>query len=67
MQSVSITNNVVSSNPAQAIKFVTDLRQVGVFLRGTQISSTKKTDRHYLTEILLKVALNTTTLTLTQG
>ena len=67
MQSVSITNNVVNSNPAQAIKFVTNLPQVGVFLRGTQISSTKKTDRHYLTEILLKVALNTTTLTLTQG
>jgi hypothetical protein len=39
------------------IKFVSDLRQVGGFLR---VSSTNKTDRHYVTEILLKVALNTT-------
>jgi len=35
------------------IKFVSDLRQVGGF------SSTNKTDRHDITEILLKVALNT--------
>ena len=39
MQSVHITTNVVSSNPAQAIqhyviKFVSDLRQVGGFLRA---------------------------------
>ena len=38
MQSVPITTNVVSSNPALAIqhyviKFVSDLRQVGCFLR----------------------------------
>jgi hypothetical protein len=38
MQSVPITTNVVSSNPTQAmqhyvIKFVSDLRQVGGFLR----------------------------------
>ena len=32
---------------------------------GTPVSSTNKTDRHDLTEILLKVALNTITLTLT--
>jgi hypothetical protein len=32
---------------------------------GTPVSSTNKTDRHYITEILLKVALNTITLTLT--
>ena len=30
-------------------------------------NSTNKTDRHYTTEILLKVALNTITLTLTPG
>ena len=30
---------------------------------GTPVSSTNKTDRHYITEILLKVALNTITLT----
>ena len=42
MQSVTITTNVVSSNPAHgevyslqhyAIKFVSDLRQIGAFLR----------------------------------
>ena len=32
---------------------------------GTSVSSTTKTDRHDITEILLKVALNTITLTLT--
>ena len=35
MQSVPITTNVVSSNPVhdEVIKFVSDLRQVGCFLR----------------------------------
>jgi hypothetical protein len=33
------------------------------FYPGTPVSSTNKTDRHYITEILLKVALNTITLT----
>ena len=46
-------------------KFVSDLRQVSGFLRvlrfspGTPVSSTNKTDCHDITEILLKVALNT--------
>jgi hypothetical protein len=40
-------------------KFVSDLQQVSGFLRGTPVSSTKKTDSHDITEILLKVALNT--------
>jgi hypothetical protein len=31
---------------------------------GTSVSSINKTDRHDITEILLKVALNTITLTL---
>jgi hypothetical protein len=31
---------------------------------GTPVSSTNKTDHHYITEIFLKVALNTITLTL---
>jgi len=44
------------------IKFVNDLQQVDVFLLDTPISSTNKTDRHNITEILLKVALNTITL-----
>ena len=42
------------------IKFVSDLRQVGGFFPpDTQVSYTNKTDRHDITEILLKVALNT--------
>jgi hypothetical protein len=35
-----------------------DLLQVGGFLQGTQFSSFYKTDRHDITEILLKVALD---------
>ena len=34
----------------------------GWFFPGAPVSSTKKTDRHDITEILLKVALNTITL-----
>ena len=41
------------------IKFVSDLWQVGCFLWSPQVSSTNKTDCHDITEILLKVALNT--------
>jgi hypothetical protein len=42
------------------IKFVSDLRQVGRwFSPGPPVSSTNKTDRHDITEILLKVVLNT--------
>jgi hypothetical protein len=60
-QSVPITTKVVSSNPSHGnvyliqyyvIKFVSDLEQVDVF-------SINKTDRHDITKILLKVALNT--------
>jgi len=40
-------------------KFVSDLRQVGGLLRVLTVSSTNKTDHHDITEILLKVALNT--------
>jgi hypothetical protein len=74
LQSVPITTNVVSSNHANdevysiqhyVIKFVSDLGQVsGLFNPGTPHSSNNKTDRHDITEILLKVALNTITLTL---
>jgi hypothetical protein len=32
------------------------------FSPGTPVSSTNKTDRHYITEILLIMALNTITL-----
>ena len=64
MQSVPITTNFVSLNPAHGeaysihhyvIKFVSNLRQVSDFAPGTPVSSTNKTDRHDITEILLKV------------
>ena len=67
MQSVPIITKFVSLNPADGkmysiqhyvIKFVSDLRQVGGFLRGTLVSSTNKTGYNDIAEILLKVALN---------
>ena len=75
MQSVSITTKVVSSNPTHGKvysiktlhdKFVSYLWQVSGFLRVqcTPISFTKETDRQVITEILLKVVLNTITLAL---
>jgi hypothetical protein len=39
--------------------FVSDLQQVGGFLRVFLIQPTNKTDRHDKTEILLNVAFNT--------
>jgi len=66
VQSVPITTKVVSSNPAHGevyliqhyvIKLVSDWRQVGGFLR-IPVFSTNKTDRHNITEIVLKMALN---------
>jgi hypothetical protein len=70
MQSVPTTNNVVSSNPAQArctrynillyvIKFISYLRQVDGFLPVLLVSSTNKIDLHDIAEKLLKVALST--------
>jgi hypothetical protein len=53
---------VVFSIQHYVIKFVSDLREVGSFYPSTPVSSTKKTDRHDITEILLKVALNTITI-----
>jgi hypothetical protein len=49
------------------IRLVSDLWQVCVFFYGTPVSSTSKTDRHHITEILLKVAINTTNLNQAQG
>ena len=58
-----MTTKIVSSNPANGvvysiqhyvIKFVSDSRQVGDFLRVLN-----KTDRHDITEMSLKVASNT--------
>ena len=62
-----ITTDVVSPNLNQGevynidymIKFVIDLGQAGGFSPGPPVSSINKTDCHYITEILLKVALNT--------
>ena len=56
MQSIPITTNVVSSNPAQAvqhyvIKFVSYLRQIGCIFWVLRFP-------HDITEILLKVVLN---------
>jgi hypothetical protein len=66
MQSVHITPTVVSSNTIHGevyliqhyvIQFVSDLRQVSGFLRVLRFPP--PTDCHNITEILLKVALNT--------
>jgi hypothetical protein len=40
------------------IKFASDLWQVGDLSPGTLVSSTNKTDRHDIAEIVLKVSLN---------
>ena len=64
-QSVPITTNVMSSNPVHGevysiqhyvIKFVSDFRQVGSFLRVPRFPPPKKPTA---IEILLKVALHT--------
>ena len=68
MQSVPITTDVESSNLAHGevysiqhyvIKFVSDLQQIGGFLRLLWVSSTSITECQNITEILLKVAFNT--------
>ena len=65
----------MSSNPAHGevysiqhyvIKFAKDLQQVGDFLQVLRFPLSNKTVCHNITEILLKVALNTITLTLKQ-
>jgi hypothetical protein len=61
MQSVSITTNVVCSNPVYGevfsiyqyvVKFVSDFWQVGGFLRVLRFSPPNKTNRHDMIEIL---------------
>jgi hypothetical protein len=72
MQSVPITTNIVSSNPAYVvctlysiqhyvIKFVSELQPIGGFLQVHVLwfPPPIKLDCHDVTEILLKVALNT--------
>ena len=67
VQSVNVTTNAVSSNPVHgevySMQHVCDkVHQLLVtgrwFSPDTLVSSTNKTDCHYITEILLKVALN---------
>jgi hypothetical protein len=43
---------------------ISDLRQIGGFTPDTPVSSTNKTYHHDITEIVLKVALNTISLTI---
>jgi hypothetical protein len=68
MQSVPITTKAVSSNPVHSevfliqhyvIMFVSDLRKVSCFIWVSRFPQSIKHDRHDITEILLKVALNT--------
>ena len=60
MQSVSVINNAVISNPIQErCKLDTILCDKVCILQCFPVSSINKTDRHDITEILLKVALNT--------
>ena len=74
METVTITTNIGSSKPVRGevytiqyyvMKFVGDLRQIGGFLQGTPVSLINKSDHHEITEILSKVALNTTSVHLT--
>ena len=69
MQSVPISTKVVSSNPTHGqvysiqhylISLSMTCHRLVVF-SDTTVSSTNKTDRHNITEILLKVVLNTIT------
>ena len=50
---------IVYSVQHYVIKFVSDLRQVIGFFTGTAVSFTNKSDCHDITEILLKVVINT--------
>jgi hypothetical protein len=62
MQSVPITTKVVSLNPTQAIQHYVIKFSVTTgwwFSPGTLVFTINKTDRHDITEILLKVTLNT--------
>ena len=59
MQSVSIITKVVSSNPADG-----EVYSIQHFPRVLRFPKTNKNDRHDIAEILLKVGLNTITLTL---
>ena len=55
-------HGVVYSIHHYVVKFVSDLGLVGGFLRVLRFPPPKQTDRHDITQIWLKVALNTITL-----
>jgi hypothetical protein len=61
MQSVPITTKVVSSSTVQGEALDATCDKVCQWhgRRFSPVSSTNKTDRHDITEIVLKVALNT--------
>jgi hypothetical protein len=59
MQSVPITTDVVSSNHDQGECTTLCDKVCQWFYTGPPVSSYNKTDRHDITEILLKVASNT--------
>ena len=67
MQSVTISSKIVSSNPAHVLdttlcdEVCQWLTVSQCFSPGTPVSSNNKMDCHNITEILLKVALNTIT------
>ena len=65
---IAITTNVVSSNPVHGevypiqhyvMKFIGDLQQISGFLRVLRLPPPIKHDCHVITEILLKMVLNT--------
>jgi len=66
VQSVPITTSVVILNPAHDKVYSIQhyVISLSVIWGKSAVSSTNKTDHHDITEILLKVALNTITLTL---
>ena len=67
MQSVPISTKVVSSNSDHGEVYSIHHYVIMAgrwFCPGTLVSSTNKTDRQDIAEILLKMALNTKTLTL---
>ena len=64
VQTVPITTVVVYSIQHYVIKLPVTCSRLVVLSPGPPVSSTNKTNHHDITEILLKVALNTITLTL---
>ena len=54
-----LRNETVKIIRTVVVKLVSDLRQIGGVSPGTPVSSTNKTDRHDIAEIVLKVVLNT--------